>query len=244
MTSSATMNRRMAPPSAQIRPGRSTRRRLLVRILIGLIVAAVLASGVWLVGFSSVLAAKHVTVTGAKTLDAAQIRSTAQVPMGVPLAREDLPAIARRVATLAPVAAAHVDRRWPDTIRVTVVERTPALAVRVPAGFLLVDHTGFGYLTATKLPENLMVADVDPANSRLLTGAGVVAAALPKQLREKVSQIQANSPDAIALVLKSGGQVNWGSPNDSALKAKVTAVLMKRRATTYDVSAPLSPTTR
>ena len=44
----------------------------------------------WLVGFSSVLGVRSVTVVGARTVTAAQVRAAAGIRPGTPLARLDL----------------------------------------------------------------------------------------------------------------------------------------------------------
>ncbi len=49
--------------------------------------------------------------------------------------------------------------------------------------------------------------------------------------------------DDVALTLRSGDLVRWGSVEDADLKASVLAALMKRKASVYDVSAPRLPTT-
>ena len=56
--------------------------------------------------------------------------------------------------------------------------------------------------------------------------------------------ISAASPDSITLNLGSGVKVVWGSSDDSERKAEVLSVLMRRKATVYDVSAPDLPVTK
>jgi len=71
-----------------------------------------------------------------------------------------------------------------------------------------------------------------------------VSAALPETLRAQVRSISAASPDSITLNLSSDVKVVWGSSDDSARKAGVLSVLMKRQAKVYDVSAPDLPVTK
>jgi cell division protein FtsQ len=71
-----------------------------------------------------------------------------------------------------------------------------------------------------------------------------VSAALPVALRGEVASISAASPDSITLNLGSGVKVVWGSSDDSARKAEVLSVLMRRKAKVYDVSAPDLPVTK
>src|SRR4029453_8652556 len=83
---------------------------------------------------------------------AAEIRATAAVPMGRPLARLDAARIADRVESIARVPALAVAPAWPHTVRIIVEERTPAVAVAGTGGFVLVDGTGFAFETVGARP--------------------------------------------------------------------------------------------
>jgi len=209
-----------------------------------LALAALTAGGVWLVYFSAVLDTERVSVVGARQLEADVVRQAAQVPLGTPLARQDLDAIARRAASVPGVAAATVTRRWPHTVEVRVTERQPALAVRQPDGFLVVDKVGVGFQTRPVVPPGVMLADVNPDNAALLSQVAEVAAALPKGLAAKVSSVSATTQDDITLALQGGVKVTWGPPADSALKAQVVTALLKRQVKAIDVTSPHNPATR
>ncbi|HEY5515944.1 MAG TPA: hypothetical protein VIK12_07040, partial [Pengzhenrongella sp.] len=60
-------------------------RRRILRVAIALVVAAVIAGGVWVVFFSQAFAATTVSVTGTSVLTAHQVTAAAQVPLGTPL---------------------------------------------------------------------------------------------------------------------------------------------------------------
>jgi cell division protein FtsQ len=223
------------------RPPRRHRWRALLVLVLGL---ALLAGGGWVVGMSSLLAARVVRVTGVQTLTTAEVREAAQVPLGTPLARQDLDGIAHRVSRLALVSSVTVSRHWPRTISVQVTERTPVLAVRQPEGFVLVDTGGVRFRTVPAVPAGVVLANVDLTNVSLLKQVGLVASALPDKLKRRVSQLQALSPDGIELVLHDGDVVRWGDADDSSLKSQVLTALLKQPARTYDVSAPHSPALR
>jgi cell division protein FtsQ len=67
--------------------------------------------------------------------------------------------------------------------------------------------------------------------------------AIPDEVRSTVVRVTAGSRDDVTLGLRNGATVRWGSVEDSALKARVLAGLLAVKATRYDVSAPLLPTT-
>ena len=100
----------------------------------GLGSGVLVAGGVWLVLFSSVLAVQDTEVRGTEVLSAAEVADVAAAPHGVPLATADLAAVQARVEDLAPVESAEVSRAWPHTVRVDVTERTAVAVVRAGAG--------------------------------------------------------------------------------------------------------------
>jgi len=220
---------------------RSRRRKVLAFTSIALVLA-LLGVSVWGVYFSTALVTKRVSVIGTHDLSPMQVSVAAQIPLGVPLARQDLDAIAARTTTLPPVESAAVTRDWPSTIRITVVERRPVLAIRQPNGFVVVDKSGIAYETKPVLPRGVSLAEVNPGDAPLLSEVAIVATALPKKLRGIVDRITANNRDNIVLVLESGRTVTWGSSSDSALKAQVVTALHKRKPkSSIDVSSPHNP---
>jgi cell division protein FtsQ len=227
----------------QLEQRRSLRRRLVTGAMAaGLLVLVV--GLVWLLTASSVLAAKQVDVTGAQRLEPDQVRQAAAVPLGVPLIRQDLDAIAARTAAVPQVAAVTVRRHWPSTVEVQVVERQPLLAIAQPDGYALVDATGVAYETRPAVPPGVLRTEADPSNSPLLVQLGVVAASLPEDLRGRVARLTSTSGGDATLVLTSGTRVHWGDADESALKAQTVAALLKRKPQAIDVSAPHNPAVR
>ena len=228
----------------QLARQRASRRRVR-RAVAAVLVVALVVSAVWVVYFSRVLDTRAVTVSGTRELPVEQVVSTAAVPLGLPLARQDLDAVARRATSLPPVSSARVTRSWPHTVHVVVTEREPLFGVARPDGFLVVDAEGVGFATRTALPTGIIRADVDPDNRPLLVELGKVALALPPEVRDDVQSISVPGRDAITLRLTSGVVVTWGDSTESPLKAQVlTALLERKPKTSVDVSSPHNPATR
>jgi cell division protein FtsQ len=220
---------------------RSWRRKALALTAI-VLVLTLLAASLWIVYFSSVLVTKRVNVVGTHELTPAQVSLALQIPLGVPLARQDLAEIVARATTLPAVEAATATRNWPNTITVSVVERRPVLAMHQAGGYVIVDRLGVAYQRQLTLPRNIVLAEVSPGDARLLSEVAIVAAALPDALQRKVNLITASNRDSIALTLGSGPSVTWGSSADSELKAQVVLALLKRKPqTSIDVSSPHNP---
>ncbi|MFT4164530.1 MAG: FtsQ-type POTRA domain-containing protein [Microlunatus sp.] len=221
---------------------RPRRRRIWPFVLSGVLLVALLAGAVWLVGFSSVLAARQVAITGLTTLNKDEVTSKAAVPLGVPLARQDLSAIAGRVAEYPQVEHVAVTRSWPNTVSITVTERTPVFAVRYANLYVLVDKNGVPYLTVTKQPAGLPLAAASKDDRASLVEIATVSRDLSKKLRKQVVTIRADSPYALVLVLDSGVEIAWGTSEQSKLKGQVALALLKQKPKAIDVSAPHNPT--
>ena len=195
MTATATVRRSIGrkrpPPPARGKPPaprtrragtRRTKRRRAVAFLVMLLVLALIGGSLWGMYFSPALVTKWVKVIGTHDLTPTQVSLAAQVPLGVPLARQDLDAIAQRTTTLPAIEAASATREWPNTLTVTVVERRPVIAVREPEGYVLVDRSGVAYQTQRVLPPEVLLAVVNPGDVELLSDMATVAAASPKKL--------------------------------------------------------------
>lgn len=221
---------------------RHQRRRLLV-----LLVAGVLAlAATWAVAFSPLLATREVRVEGSVLLAPDLVADTAQVPLDLPLLRQDTRAIAARTTALAPVREVDVVRSWPHTLLVRVTERTPTVAFGIDGGYLLVDSDGVAYATVPDLPEGVLLAEGDATFDPTTQAVGRTVGTLPTEVRDRVTGVRADSPADVVLELDEEYAVAWGGPDQPDLKGRVLAVLLDQvpDAELYDVSAPAFPTTR
>ncbi len=213
-------------------------------VLALLLVGASIAGAVWLFLFSSVLAVADVEVTGARTLDSAQVRDVAAVPDGEPLARVDLDAVRARVEALAVVRSAEVTRQWPDRVLVAIEERVAVAVVEIGGRTRGMDAQGVVFRDYAKAPPGLPEVRTSPETPRdALAEAAQVVEALPETLTRRVAHVEAVTVDQISLVLRDGRTVVWGSAEESDEKAKVLGPLLGVDAKTYDVSVPGQPTT-
>lgn len=233
------------PSLAEQRERERRDRRRLLRTALGLLLVVLVGAALWLVYASHVLDARTVAVSGTRDLTPDQVTAAAAVPLGQPLARQPLDAIARRATSLPQVASARVTREWPHTVRVTVTERQPVLGVAQPGGFLVVDQAGVVFERRATLPAGAVEVTADPADRPLLVQLGSVVLSLPADVRSQVTSITAATPDSIRLRTAAGLTVVWGDASQSALKAQVAAALLHKGAnTTVDVSSPHTPAVR
>lgn len=209
-----------------------------------LLVIALLAGGIWLVFFSSVLAVESVDVEGTRTLDEAEVRAVATVPEGEPLARVDLDSIRARVQALAVVRSAEVTREWPDGVLITVEERVAIAVVEIGGRIRGMDADGVVFRDYATAPPGLpRVRTSTETRTDALQEAARVVAALPTGISRRVDHVSVATIDQIELVLRDGRTVMWGSAEDSEQKAAVLVRLLEQPAQRYDVSVPGNATT-
>jgi cell division protein FtsQ len=203
---------------------------------------------VWLLLVSPVLGVSSVQVDGVTTLPADQVRDTAGIEPGTPLLRVDVDAARARIARLPQVASVAVTRGWPNTVVVTVVERTPIAIVGEPGRRTLVDAKGVLFDTVSGAPPaGVVPLDVpspgpgDPAT----TAALAAVEALSDDLRTQVASVAATPAGETTLTLTDGTLVRWGGPERSERKAAALAALIDQLAhgdlepaATIDVSTP------
>lgn len=192
----------------------------------------------WIMLGSPVFAVDRVVVSGQHRLTASAIENAAGVPEGTPLARVDLGAIEKRVRSLDAVASVTVSRGWPNAIRVSVVERTAAVAVKDGDHYVLLDMAGVQFDTAKTPPKGVMRLQVGLSNTEARDAALRVIANLPAALRQKVGIVRAPSAQMVALVLGDNRVIIWGNDEKNAAKAAAATALLKLPGRTFDVSSP------
>lgn len=234
----------LRPSLAEQRDKARRNRRRTLRAVLALVLVVLVGTAVWLVYFSSVLDTRAVVVSGTRELTPDQVAAAAAVPLGPPLSRQNVNAVARRATTLPQVSQAKVTREWPHTVRVTVTERQPLLGVAQPGGFLIADLSGVVFAAKPALPPGVVEVAADPGNRPLLVELGSVVLALPEDVRAQVATVSAATPDSIQLKTRSGITIVWGDATQSPLKAQVAVALLDRAKTSIDVSAPHSPAVR
>ncbi len=201
---------------------------------------------VWLLGFSSVFDVTTVEVDGASAETLPAVRAAAQVASGSSLLWLDTADLDARVQTIPRVATVDVRRSVPHTVTVTVTEREPVAAMPLGTGVALVDGTGFAYRTMPAPPPGVPRLVLGPglaaAPSDPTTVAAVrVLAALPADLRGRITELRAASPYDVSFSLDAGRTVRWGADADDARKAAVLGPLLSQPGSTYDVSTPDLP---
>jgi cell division protein FtsQ len=227
----------------------------------------ILAAVTWTLLGNRLLVVRVIAVSGTRLVTPAQVRAAAEVPAGTPLIRVDTAQVAARVEGIKQVASARVSKDWPDGLSITVTERVPVVAVRMAAGgYDLVDHDGVIVTYQRAKPTGLPLFQTGVPGSRLpgnpdVATASAVLAELPAWLYHEVANVAVTSgnadaggsgsgeeasvpADSVVLYIDGGQTVVWGGPDMARVKASELAILMRDRASYYDVSDPQTAVTR
>lgn len=232
---------------------RMRRRILRDRVLAWSAAGTVLAALAWLLLLSPVFALQadevSVRVEGDRAVvDAAAVSAILTDLAGTPLPRLDTVGVRREVLDVPGVRAASVTRTWPHGVLVTVVARDPVAAVPEDGGYALLDAEGVQVGRSDDAPEGLPVVTVPLDDPAAMTAVLLVLQELPPALAADVTGASAENQDAVRLALSDGTTVEWGSADQSALKAAVVQTLRASKEAAgvkvYDVSAPTLPITR
>lgn len=231
---------------------RSKRRRLLLGgtsvLTIGVLV--------WAMFWSPLLSVRKVSVRGAEHVtDAEVVEATALIGADRNLLLLSTEEVARRVEGLPWVQEAEVDRMLPDSVRVSVVERRPALVLSIGAARWTLDRSGHVLTSGSVAPRLPVLAGIEvgrvEAGVKLVTpeaiGALKVFRSLPGSLRQKLAGIFAPTSERITVSLNDGTVVRIGAAERLKAKAKVLKALIERLRTRgivtayIDVRVPTNP---
>jgi cell division protein FtsQ len=243
--------RREAKRRAQGKPadetktlGRGAVRGLKVVVWTVVLVALFVGLGL-LLYFTPIMSARNVVITGLGAVTQEEVIAAAAVKQGTPLLQIDTDEVAERVATIRRVASARVQREYPSSLRITVVERLPIVVKDYPDGPHLFDRDGVDFATAPP-PPNLPYLETDnpgPSDSPTKAALAVMTALRP-EVAGQVARVSAPSVAAISLTLVDGREVVWGTTDRTEDKAQKLAALLTQPGRTYDVSSPDLPTVR
>ena len=233
-----------ASPAETTTLGRGTVRGL--KLLLWSAGVAVVVVGIGLLlYFTPIMSARDIVVVGLGAVTQDEVVAAAGVPPGRPLLQVDTDAVAEKVAEIRRVASVRVQREYPSTLRITVVERVPVVVRDYPDGVHLFDRDGVDFATGPP-PPGIPYLDVenpgpdDPATKAALE----VVTSLRPEVAAQVGRVSAPSVAAITLTLIDGRTVVWGTTDRTEEKALKLGALLTQPGKTYDVSSPDLPTVK
>jgi cell division protein FtsQ len=217
-----------------------------LKVLVWGILIAVICTGLGLVlYFTPLMSVRNLVIDGIQAVPREDVEAAVAVRTGTPLLQVDTNKVADRVATIRRVASVRVQRDYPSSLRVTVVERIPVAVKDLPDGTHQFDRDGVDFATGPP-PPGVPYLDVDhPGPSDPPTRAALeVMVALRPEVAKQVARIAAPSIASITLTLTDSRQVIWGTTDRTDEKAEKLAALLTRPGHVYDVSSPDLPTVK
>ncbi|WP_306307243.1 cell division protein FtsQ/DivIB [Nocardia higoensis] len=204
--------------------------------LVAVIVLTALLSVAW---FTPALSVRTIEINGISAISEEQVHEQLDIPDGLSLMRIDTVAMAERVASIAKVRSARVERVYPSTVRVTVDERRAVLWFDAPEGAHLLDRDAVEFaIEAPPIGLPRLVTDRPSGSDQVTRAAVAVVDAMPPALNIQVDEVLARSISDISLKLADGRTVVWGGADDAERKAAVVLPLLTREGTVFDVSSP------
>lgn len=233
--------RRIDDDSRRFTARRRRRRTILLMSLGSLVGVALLVTGIVM---SPLLTLTTIVVKGREVVPEKVIVGAASDQIGQPLASVNFDSIRDRLSTVPRIQSFATEIQPPHTLIIRVVERQAIGAVFVDGTWTVVDVAGVVIDTQKVKPDRIPEIEVATTTDRAFTAIAETLASLPKSIRQKISVISAKTRDSVRFTLRgTGHQINWGSPDDSAVKRAVMERALdvaNSRVGRYeiDVSAP------
>jgi len=233
----------------EVRRTEGRRRLRVLLVLAGFLGVALLG---WALTRSPFLDVDHVRVTGTAHTTPADLTVASGVHRGMAMFDVDGGDAAARLQAVPWIQSASVERHWPSTVTIAVVERVPVAAVPAKTGVAIVDRTGRVLALAPAAPPQLpLLLGLPPAGTPTTHVGGraqdllAVALAMPAAVSQRVTAVAATDGGEVELRLKPSGVVRLGPPDQVPAKMLATQTVLTQvdltRLAVLDVRVPASP---
>lgn len=183
-----------------------------------------------------IFSTESIEVLGAETVSARQIEELAGVWQGAPLLRLDLGEIERRLLADPRIVSARVTRILPRTLRIRIEESLGLAVLPYHVGFVEIDRNGTVVSIVTNfslvnLPiitgfELSQVALGDKLTGELFEGARAAMAAIPSDVRPRISELHVTPEGEMVLTVTDGLRIKIGNHKGAPARlALLSAVL-------------------
>lgn len=230
--------------------------------LIGGVVVAVCAVGLAvLIAFfvlrdSAIFSVDDVVIEGSTHVSESDVRNLFSLEDGTTLLNIDKDQINEQLKRDPWVASVEVERQFPHTVKLTVVEQQVDMLVVMNSGSLgwylgssgswieptkievsegqsvndaaLAKARAEGVVLVTGVPATVNPASAQPATDDVLSAVKSFREGFSSEFAAKVVSYDASSTDAISCVLESGVQISLGSATSISYKEQVASALLEK----------------
>lgn len=189
-----------------------------------------------IVNSAVIFSTERIEVLGAETVPARQIEELAGVWKGAPLLRLNLDEVERRLLADPRILSVRATRVLPATLRIRIEEGLGLAVLPYHVGFVEIDRNGtvvsivtnfslvnLPIITGIVLPE---VALGDKLTGELFEGARAAMAAIPSNVRPRISELHVMPTGEMVLTATDGLRIKIGSKEGAPARlALLSAVL-------------------
>lgn len=200
------------------------------------------AAAYWVLFHTDHFLITGVTVKGASRVSQAAVVERAHIVTGTPLAGLKTGPGLADIGALPQVKHVTIERLWPHTVLITVVERVPVATAYADGTYVEVDEDGVPAGDPMSSPPKGVVAIDGAPGTPAMQAAVAVIRGLPPKWR--LAAVTADTRDSVTVTLTSGVRIVFGSGEEVAKKVAVASALMANKYRRIDVSAPDAPTVR
>ncbi|MET0894489.1 MAG: FtsQ-type POTRA domain-containing protein [Acidimicrobiia bacterium] len=233
----------------------STAARRRRRVLFAVIALAAVGTAAWIVTRSPFLDVDHLQVVGNTRETSEEVAAAAGLATGDPMMWIDPHEAAKRVEALPWVATATVSRVWPDTVKITVSERTPVAWVQAgepnteTSRALVIDAAGrvlsLEVMAPDGLPQLLNVPSSVPVGATVDAVTAARVAGVMATFDPRLAASIEVKGDQVLLRTPSGTEIRLGRAVEVADKIRAAIAVLGTGhvdgAAYLDVSAPSNP---
>ncbi len=205
--------------------------------------------------FSPITSANSVNISGNLHETKSQILSVTGLYSKPQLISINSDTLAKEIEALPWVETAQVEKVWPDSINVTVVERDPVAYISISStkgSYAEVDSNGRVLEVSTSRPGNLvellLQGKIGPPGSFLTSsslGALDAITLIPASIKNMTKYVQIDGSGDIIIALNPFGSIDLGTGSDLGSKIATAAAIVSQvpltAGQTVDVSVPESP---
>ncbi|GIW14016.1 MAG: hypothetical protein KatS3mg062_1455 [Tepidiforma sp.] len=222
----------VVPAAAPRRRSFLPSRRALFALSFAAVLAALFAGGAWLYR-SPYFRVETVEVVGLERMSDRTVVEAAAV-LGDSMFTADLAAAQRNIYALPLVAAVHIEREWPSSIRIVVEERRPWGTWEQAGVDYLIDREGVVIAVGERLEPGAPAIRSSEPGSRLVgdrvdyqavDAAAEIYELLPRQLGTTVSEVAFIKGKGVQVTTADGQIALFGDSSSIAYKLAVWAAL-------------------
>ncbi len=210
----------------------ATRRRInRARLRRTIFVLGVIGLGAGLAGlyFSPLLRVQQVEVTGAATVSADDLRDIVGAE-GESMLTVDFADAEARIGQMPQVQSVTIERQWPQTVKITVVERAPWATWAIGDAAYVIDSEGIvlggvaapdGSPTITATDSTGILAPGDKVDSGAVALTRALLEEVPARLQLSVASLEWSNASGLSLTTDAGYRVVVGGHEDMEYKFAV-----------------------